>query len=65
MESVRKAGEEFDRFVLSVAGDDVTAFDRLMHGPLRDFLTAAEAWLTKLIRADEQMKKQKSWRMNR
>lgn len=63
MERVRKAGEEFDRFALTVAGDDVQAFHALMRGTLRDFLTTAEAWLTKLIRVQEQTKQHgKRWR---
>lgn len=62
MERVRKAGEDFDRFVLTVSGDDVQAFHALMGGSLRDFLTASEAWLTKIIRAQDAAKRMNRWR---
>ncbi len=56
---MQKHHEDFERTALRVAGDDITGYHALMSMPMRDYARAAEAWMEKVVNAQEQAKKAK------
>ena len=59
MAKVSASHDNFERFVLRVANDDISGYRELMRMPMKEFLRASEAWIERVIQVQKQAKK---WR---
>lgn len=59
MGQVHDAHAQFERFALRVAGDDVTGYNAIMGGKMKDFVRMAEVWLERLIEGQRQARRNK------
>ena len=56
---MQKHHEDFERMALRIAGDDISGYHALMSMPMADYARAAEAWMDRIVKAQEQAKKAK------